>query len=92
MALIMKKDIASNPINIGFLCLIRIVLKPDNILHLFTASIKKLGGETEFTYKISNELVDARADCQGNRWYASKYGWNRAQSPATQEMLWYVCR
>jgi hypothetical protein len=61
-------------------------------IYVDTASIKKLSGETEFTYKIGNELVDARADCQGNRWYASKYGWNSPQSPATQEMLGYVCK
>jgi hypothetical protein len=31
----MKKNIASNPVNISFFCLLRIVLKTDNVLYLF---------------------------------------------------------
>ena len=61
-------------------------------VYVDTASIRKSGKETEFAYKIGNELVDARADCQSNRWYASKYGWNSPQSSATQEMLNFVCK
>ncbi len=61
-------------------------------VYVDTASIEKLAGTADFTYKIGNELVDAHADCQGNRWYANKYGWNSPKSSATQEMLGYVCR
>jgi len=61
-------------------------------VYVDSSSVKKTTDSINFTYKIGNELVDARADCSGNRWYASKYGWSSPSSQATQEMLSYVCK
>jgi hypothetical protein len=61
-------------------------------VYVNNSSVKKTTGSINFTYKIGNELVDARADCSGNRWYASNYGWSSPSSQATQEMLSYVCK
>jgi serine/threonine protein kinase len=61
-------------------------------VYVDNSSISTSGGSTRFTYKIGSDLINATADCNNNRWYASGYGWYSPQSQATQDMLNYVCR
>jgi hypothetical protein len=61
-------------------------------VYVDSSSINKSDGTTNFTYKIGNDSVTARADCNSNRWYATGYGWYSPQSKATQEMLNYICK
>ncbi len=55
-------------------------------------SIQKSGKGINFKYQIGKNIVSATADCQGDRWYAEGYDWYSPQSPATQNMLAYVCQ
>jgi hypothetical protein len=58
-----------------------------------SSSIKKSADVIDFTYRIGGEVLVARADCSGDRWYVNKYGrWYSPSSQATQDMLSYVCR
>jgi hypothetical protein len=58
-----------------------------------SSSIKKSADVIDFTYRIKGEVLVARADCSGNRWYVNKYDrWYSPSSQATQDMLSYVCR
>ena len=56
-------------------------------------SIKKSADAIDFTYRIGGEVLVARADCSGDRWYVNKYDkWYSPSSQAIQDMLSYVCR
>jgi hypothetical protein len=57
-----------------------------------SSSINKSGGTINFTYKIGDEIVTARADCNDNKWYANGYEWQSPKSKTTQDMLNYVCK
>jgi hypothetical protein len=58
-----------------------------------SSSIKKSADAISFTYRIGGEVLVARADCSGDRWYVNKYDkWYYPSSQATQDMLSYVCR
>jgi hypothetical protein len=57
-----------------------------------SSSINKSGGTVNFTYKIGNDKITARADCNDNKWYADGYGWQSPKSKTTQDMLNYVCK
>lgn len=58
-----------------------------------SSSIKKSADAIDFTYRIGGEVLVARADCGGDRWYVNKYDkWYSPSSQATQDMLSYVCR
>lgn len=39
-----------------------------------SSSIKKSADAIDFTYRIGGEVLVARADCSGDRWYLDKYG------------------
>ena len=56
-----------------------------------TNSINQANDTIWFNYKIGDELIASKADCDDNRWYADGYGWYSPQSQATQDMLNYVC-
>ena len=49
-------------------------------VYIDTSSVKKATDSIHFTYKIGNELVDARPDYSGNRWDATNYG---SRSPSS---------
>ncbi|MEG3858077.1 hypothetical protein [Microcoleus sp. herbarium12] len=58
-----------------------------------SSSIKKSADAIDFTYRIGGEVLVARADCGGDRWYVNKYDkWYSPSSQAIQDMLSYVCR
>jgi hypothetical protein len=58
-----------------------------------SSSIKESADAVDFTYRIGGEVLVARADCSGDRWYVNKYDrWYSPSSQATQDMLSYVCR
>lgn len=38
-----------------------------------SSSIKKSADVIDFTYRIGGEVLVARADCSGDRWYVNKY-------------------
>lgn len=67
-------------------------------VYVDNTSISKSGGTTNFTYKIGNDLINANAECERNRWHSvnkntgEDYGWNSPQSQATQSMMNYVCK
>ncbi|MCM1983544.1 serine/threonine-protein kinase [Lyngbya confervoides] len=56
------------------------------------ASIVPTGSQTQFTYRIGSEQLEAQAACASNQWFVKDYGWYSPQSEATQSMLDYVCR
>lgn len=66
-------------------------------VYLDKSSISRSGYLIVFNYKIGNEVLEAKADCDSNRWSAKNkvsgadYGWNSPQSEATQSMLNIVC-
>lgn len=62
------------------------------VVYVDSSSIRKSEGSIGFNYKIGNELISARADCDNNQWYANGYGRRSPQSQATQSMLNYVCK
>jgi hypothetical protein len=66
-------------------------------VYLDRSSISKSGALIDFNYKIGNDVLEAKADCDSNRWSAinkitgTDFGWNSPQSKATQSMMNYVC-
>lgn len=66
-------------------------------VYLDRSSIFRSGSLISFNYKIGNDVLEAKADCDSNRWTAinkksgADYGWNSPQSEATQSMLNNVC-
>ena len=66
-------------------------------VYLDRLSIYRSGSFIDFTYKIGNDVLEAKADCNSNRWSAvnkvsgADHGWNSPQSEATQSMLNHVC-
>jgi len=66
-------------------------------VYLDRSSLSRSGSLISFNYKIGNDVLEAKADCDSNRWSAknkvsgAEYGWNSPQSEATQSMLNIVC-
>ena len=66
-------------------------------VYLDRLSIFRSGRFIDFTYKIGNDVLEAKADCNLNRCSAinkvsrAEYGWNSPLSQATQSMLNHVC-
>lgn len=66
-------------------------------VYLDRSSISRSGALIGFNYKIGNDVLEAKADCDSNRWSAinkvtrADYGWNSPQSEATQSMMNNVC-
>lgn len=54
-------------------------------------SIQPVSNGINFRYRIGNEVINARANCRLNQWYAEGYGVLSPQSSATQLMLNTVC-
>jgi len=55
-------------------------------------SISVENGRVVFKYRIGNETIFAKADCNNNEWYTEEYGSYSPKSEATQRMMNYVCR
>lgn len=65
--------------------------KTGETVYVDNDSVRQSNQTLRFTYKIGKTLIDARADCRGNRWYAEGYGWYSPTSQATRQMLTHVC-
>lgn len=72
--------------------------KTNEAVYVDNSSISKSHKTTSFIYKIGNDLINASAECDRNRWHSinqntgQDYGWNSPQSQATQSMMNHVCK